>query len=714
VDAAVRYWAFLSYSHRDRRVAERLHRALETYRIPPRLVGRSGPLGSVPARLTPIFRDRDELAASQQLGAAVEAALAASGAMIVLCSRASARSRWVDAEVVAFERNHPGRPLLCVLIDGEPQSSGDPATAGNECLPPTLRARFGSAVGVADTAPVAVDLRPQGDGWRLGVQKLVASLAGLPLDQLVQRDAHRRHRRMAWLSAALAALAATLGMLAVFALQARDDARLQRAQAEGLVEFMLGDLRRKLEPVGRLDVLDSVGLRALRYYDSQDLKSLDADAIGRRARALHLVGEISDNRGDLANAGKAFAQAAASTSELLRRTPDNPQRLYEHAQSVFWVSQLQRERGELVAAEHGQREYAAIVARLVALQPDKLEWRKESSYTDSNVGTLLLDQGRAREAIAMFGSSLRKARAIVAKQPDAANQIDYAQALSWLSSARLAAGDVAAARRDREAEIAVYRQMLRVDGNNHQVEERLLYALRFLAELHLANGDIDAANRDLDEAAQLSARLLALEPDNTGWIKAGAHIALDRADILLARHDPAAGKQLTQARMQIAALLTRDPTNFLWHRDLQAPALLLQAKLRGDSSLQARALAQALRELDAMHARTPHDRRVRSLLAQALMLEGDDDEHTGDHVAALHAWQRGLALLPTAPALLEPDSRCIRAGLLARTGAAAAAAGDFADLQRIGYRHPGYVTTAGRPGRSQPVGNQPAPARRSQ
>jgi tetratricopeptide (TPR) repeat protein len=714
VDAAVRNWALLSYTHRDRRVAERLHRALETYRIPPRLVGRSGPSGPVPARLSPIFRDRDELAASQQLGVAVEAALAASGAMIVLCSRASAHSRWVDAEVGAFERNHPARPLLCVLVDGEPQASGDPATAGDECLPPTLRSRFGGAVGVADTAPVAVDLRPQGDGWRLGVQKLVASLAGLPLDQLVQRDAHRRHRRMAWLSAALAALAATLGPLAVFALKARDDARVQRAQAEGLVEFMLGDLREKLEPVGRLDVLDSVGLRALRYYDSQDLKSLDADAIGRRARALHLVGEISDNRGDLANAGKAFAQAAASTGELLRRTPDNPQRLYEHAQSVFWVSQLQRERGELATAEHGQREYAAIVARLIALEPDKLEWRKESSYTDSNVGTLLLDQGRAREAIAMFESSLRKVRAIVARQPDAANQIDYTQTLSWLSSARLAAGEVAAARRDREAEIVVYRQMLRADGNNHLVEERLLYALRFLAELHLADGDVAAAGHDLDEAALLSARLLALEPDNTGWIKAGAHIALDRVDILLARHDPAVGRQLAQARMQIAALLARDPKNFLWHRDLQAPALLLQAKLPGDASLQAHALAQALRELDALHARTPHDRRVRSLLAQALMLEGDGDERVGDHAAALHAWQRGLALLPAAPALLEPDSRCIRAGLLARTGATTAAARDFADLQRIGYRHPGYVTTTGDVSRSAPVAAQPSTARRSQ
>jgi len=70
--------------------------------------------------------------------------------------------------------------------------------------------------------------------------------------------------------------------------------------------------------------------------------------------------------------------------------------------------------------------------------------------------------------------------------------------------------------------------------------------------------------------------------------------------------------------------------------------------------------------------------------------------------------------LPAAPALLEPDSRCIRAGLLARTGSTAAAARDFADLQRIGYRHPGYVTTAGDLSRSAPVAAQPPTARRSQ
>ena len=688
---AARYWAFLSYSHADRRIAERLHRALENYRIPPRLVGRHGPQGEIPGRLSPIFRDRDELTASGRIGEAVEAALAQSRALIVLCSQASALSPWVDAEVVAFERNHPERQIQCVLLDGEPSASRDATAAARECLPRVLRPRFAVGAGVTDTAPIAVDLRPQGDGWRLGVQKLVAGLAGLPLDQLVQRDAHRRHERMAWLSAALAVIALTLGAMAVLAYRARDEARTQRAQAEGLVEFMLVDLRKKLEPVGRLDVLDAVGLRALRYYDSQDLDALDADALGRRARALHLVGEISDNRGDLTGAGKAFDQAAASTGELLRRAPEDPQRLYEHAQSVFWLAMLDRERGKLAIAEHGLREYSALVARQVALEPDKLEWRKESGYADSNVGTLLLDQGRAQEALALFEASRRKARAIIADDPAVDNQLDFAQGLSWLSSAHEAAGQIAAASRDRMSEIALYRQLLRNDGNNHQIEERLLFALRFLAELHLDVGDIDAADRDLDEAALLSGRLLAIEPDNAGWIKAAAHVSLDRAETALDRHDPAASHEFARARKQIAALLARDPKNFIWRRDLQAPALLLAGRLASNNADADTAHVAALRELDTLHAQAPHDRRVRSLLAQALLQLGDGFERGADTAGATRGWRRGLGLLPAFPAPLEPDSRCIRAALHRRLGDGPKAEIDMAQAEAMGYRHPGFV-----------------------
>jgi len=48
-----RYFAFISYSHRDRRWGDWLHRALETYRVPRKLVGTEGRDGAVPTR-TPL------------------------------------------------------------------------------------------------------------------------------------------------------------------------------------------------------------------------------------------------------------------------------------------------------------------------------------------------------------------------------------------------------------------------------------------------------------------------------------------------------------------------------------------------------------------------------------------------------------------------------------------------------------------------------------
>ena len=87
------YRAFLSYSHSDKDVAKRLHREVESYRIPPKLVGKLTSVGKVPRRLRPIFRDREELPASGDLSAELSAALRQSMFLVIICSPASARSR---------------------------------------------------------------------------------------------------------------------------------------------------------------------------------------------------------------------------------------------------------------------------------------------------------------------------------------------------------------------------------------------------------------------------------------------------------------------------------------------------------------------------------------------------------------------------------------------------------------------------------------------
>ena len=58
-----RFYAFLSYSHKDKELAEWLHRELEKFRVPHSLAGKLTANGVVPRRLTPIFRDQHDLSA---------------------------------------------------------------------------------------------------------------------------------------------------------------------------------------------------------------------------------------------------------------------------------------------------------------------------------------------------------------------------------------------------------------------------------------------------------------------------------------------------------------------------------------------------------------------------------------------------------------------------------------------------------------------------
>jgi hypothetical protein len=62
-----KYRAFISYSHRDSKWADWLHKGLESYRPPRILIGTRTDRGVVPKRLTPIFRDaiRSGTAAAQ-------------------------------------------------------------------------------------------------------------------------------------------------------------------------------------------------------------------------------------------------------------------------------------------------------------------------------------------------------------------------------------------------------------------------------------------------------------------------------------------------------------------------------------------------------------------------------------------------------------------------------------------------------------------------
>lgn len=660
------YSAFVSYSHADRQLADWLHRELESYRVPAKLIGSPAAFGPIPARLTPIFKDREELSASGSLGELIEAALARSRALIVVCSPAAAGSRWVNEEVRTFKQVHGEQRIYAVIVAGEPWGSRIPGREADECFPPALRFAVGPDGVVTDrpAEPVAADFRASGDGRKLGKLKLVAGLIGVRLDELVRRESQRRQRRLVYFAAAsLAGMTVTSG-LAISAVQARDEAREQRNEAEhqrseadGLVEFMLTDLRTKLEPVGRLDALDSVGRRALTYYSGQDLAELDADALGRRARALQLVGEVGDLRGDSEAARKGFFEAARSTAELLQRDPNNWRRIYDHAQSEFWLAYDSHNRGDNPAALRHFIAYRDLGRRMVALDPKRLESQVELASGEINLGVALVRENRLRDAIASFDRASASFNAIRPRTRDIALNLN--QALGHKASALYALGD------NRDALATRREQFATLGGPPLSNDDREVHQVRaiVLAQIgiaHLAEGNLAEAERTLREAVGRWDELVALDPANTMW-RGEQHAArMWRAVAMSAANRAAARDELSavihdQRRLAAASKDWAHKINLL--KMISFDLALGGSSDRMDEPLVAEALSRR-RSLRADE---------RAMLAAILISEGDRLA-ASDSGRAKKLWNEAFALLSVEePATIALIQRARVAGRLGRS-----------------------------------------------
>ncbi|TAK16786.1 MAG: TIR domain-containing protein [Acidobacteria bacterium] len=222
--AAMKYWAFISYSHVDAAVGAWLHKALESYRVPKKLVGGPGRDGPVPARLVPVFRDREELPVSADLNDNISTALAESRYLIVVCSPNAAVSRWVNEEVLTFKRLGRANRILTVIADGEPGTSA-------ECFPPALRFLLDESGNLSSepTEPIAADLRPGKDGKGNALLKIVAGLLGVNYDNLRERHARRRRRQIAAIAIATTLIVGTAAT--VFGTLWRRTMEARRAQA---------------------------------------------------------------------------------------------------------------------------------------------------------------------------------------------------------------------------------------------------------------------------------------------------------------------------------------------------------------------------------------------------------------------------------------------------------------------------------------------------
>ncbi len=691
----MRYRAFISYSHKDSRWASWLHRNLEGYRVPSRLRGSSGEFGVLPDRLAPFFRDREELASAGELGPKIQAALADSEALIVVCSPNSARSPWVNGEILKFKRNGRAHRIYCLIVAGEPHA-GD----ARECFPEALRFDLDAngELGTQPAEPLAADLRPGKDGKSLARLKLLSGLLGVNLDTLRQREAARRHRRMLVITA-LALLVMTLtSFLAVQAMIARHAAERRQKQAEALVDFMLGDLSDKLAQVERLDILAAVNDQAMGYFQSLPTTDVTDQSLEQRAKALVKIGNVRTEQGHLPEALRSYQAAAALASKLAQAAPSNIERQLAYADDLAFIGTTHWYQGQLDQAQAGFESAQRVLLRSRPLAPANSRLLYQLSTIDNNMGHVLEGRGRVDEALAQYRSMRKLSEALV--QIDRGNR-DWVALLGLahnnLAKMALMGGDLATAVAEYRTDVDIEADLANRDPRDNAQAEKLVLSRAALGRTLALTGDVVTGIGYLRQALDEVDRLLVVDASSTAFQEdAGLYSTQLARWVRVAGDAPGSAtpgaSALANRGLQVLERLTRqDPGNASWQREL-ADALIEKAQQAHGSGRSVDARAQVQRALGILEPQLAGQREDREIVlatvrARLLLAATTSD---GDTATAL----REHALRTTqahSPGTNDPRLLGLQVEALLALGREHEAQLLLPKLWNTGYREPALI-----------------------
>lgn len=637
---AKQYKAFISYAHHDERWASWLQRSLEHYRVPAKLRRQQAVSGSVPGRLHPVFRDREELASSADLSESICSAMDRSRALIVVCSPAAAASKWVNEEIRYFQSLGRANQIFCLLVSGSPERDAA------DCAFP--RALLETDDGRPLPDPLAADVSELADGKRGAMLKIAAGLLGVGIDDLKQRDAQRRLRvRGAITAASLAITLITVGF-AISAQLAREESEVRRAQAEGLISFMLGDLRAKLEPVGRLDVLDAVGDEAMEYFAAVGERGT-AQEVFARAMAVRQIGEVRFRQGRLSEAQETFEESRDVAEALFVSEPDNNEYLFELGQAEFWVGYAALEQSRLEQAQASFTKYMEYSRQLLSIEPDNPDFQLELSYAYSNLGTLLLEGGDPQAALEYFEKSVTLDEGLVAADPENLYlKHQLGNGYSWVGATLLELGRL-------EGSKSAYKDAVDSLGALHDTGKSRLFSEHYgqnayhLGNVQLHLGEVAAAEVLFSRALEVFNELEAFDPENSIWHNCRGISAYHMAEVLsLTGRQEAASGLLERAISDFTELVATDPGDLRIVERLALAERLMALFVLEESIDQALVLSTRAQSrvanmlaMDAVKTRTV---LTAGIVAEA---HGRVLRKSGDETEAVSAFENALQLLAT-------------------------------------------------------------------
>jgi eukaryotic-like serine/threonine-protein kinase len=566
-----------------------------------------------------------------------------------------------------------------------------------------------------DTLPVV--------GAGRDVTLLIEDLKSLaPTDRLTAADASRRLQHIVGKPKRIARRAAAALLVAMFligiakytfdlrreraaavaaearSVVAHQEAATRRDQAEELIGFMLGDLRRKLEPLGKLDLLDDVGERALAYSRSLRPELMSGAELARSSKALSQLGEVRIAQGRLADATSIFARARELATVATTKDAADQSAQMALMAAYFGEGEASRRAGDVEAALRHNELYLATAGRLAAAAPQNADYRIEQAYAHANVGALLMGLARYDEARTHFEEALRIKRARLARDPlNLEWQADLANTINKVGVNLLRTGDLGAARLHFAEQKRIHQTLVSIAPDHAQWKSGLATSHAFLAALLINMGELDEAQRETEAELRIAESLASTDAENTTWRR---NLAMTTARLAMLRgwrgQTADSRRGFRAAETLLGDLVRRDAKRASHTADLAVTyARSAMAGLeRGEVAL-AREEWRHARELLQSNPAASASRQV----ALEVWVVGAAVARAADDRTALDALRLSADTLLAAPPFAssaDPEVLALRARLLVSTGRREEAGPWIARLAAAGYRQPHYEWTVRR------------------
>ncbi|MFO1430502.1 MAG: hypothetical protein U1F76_10250 [Candidatus Competibacteraceae bacterium] len=470
-----------------------------------------------------------------------------------------------------------------------------------------------------------------------------------------EQAAKTRRRRQRRLIAGLAVGLLVTSALAGFAFvqrnraeHARKVATWSQGQAEGLINYMLFDLRHKLEPIGRLDLLEGVAKTAGEYFERLPSEEISAESEHNRAVALMNQADVQQDFGNLPMALELYQKGLNIMQRLAQQDPANAQWQHNLAASHSRIGNVRQAQGDLAGALTAYQAALAITERWAQQNPAHAGWQRDLAVSHEKIGNVRQAQGDLAGALTAYQAALAITERWAQQNPAHAGwQRDLAVSHNKIGDVRQAQGDLTGALTAYQAALAIRERLAQQDPANAQWQRDLATSHERIGDVRQVQGDLPGALAAYQAALAIRERLAQQDPANADWQRGLSVSHNNIGDVRQAQGDFPGALAAFQASLTIdERLAQQDPANADWQRGLSISHNKIggMRQAQGDlpGALAAYQAALAIRERLAQQ--DPANADWQRDLAISHNKIGDVRQAQGDLPGALAAHQTTLAI----------------------------------------------------------------------